>query len=153
MASLPIGGAKGTAVRRQRHRVACHFSQGAGDGEGDVAAYGSGSESGQREVALDSARPERCGQWPGASSMPPSACARRGDRDVRCAQAASALHDAKRRTTALVVDETPSLRAGQTTTIADIPGDAGGDLKILMAEHTLDGDAGLLTRLTVEAAS
>lgn len=114
-----------------------------------VAAYGSGSESGSEKWHWIRRDPS------GVGSGPARVVAALSTRD-----GASAMSDAlagraaraKRRTTAVVVGDA-TLRAGQTTTIADIPNDPGGDLKILMAEHTLDGDAGLLTRLTVEAAS
>jgi hypothetical protein len=59
---------------------------------------------------------------------------------------------AKRRVNAVVVGDA-NLRPGQTTTIADLPGNAGGDLRILTVEHILDGEAGLLTKLKLEPAA
>ena len=68
--------------------------------------------------------------------------------DALSARAARAV----RRATVVVVGDA-TLRPGQTTTIADIPGDPGGDLRLLTVEHTLDGDGGFVTRLVVEPAS
>ena len=114
-----------------------------------VSAFGSGSESGSEKWHWIKRDPSAVGTGP--ARIIAAISTRDGATAMSDALAARAAR-AKRRTTALVVGDA-SLRPGQTTTIADIPGDAGGDLKILAVEHTLDGDAGLLTRLTVEPAS
>lgn len=113
-----------------------------------VAAYGSGSESGS-----DKWHWIRRDQDP-VGSGPARVVAPLGTRD-----AASALADvlarraqrAARRTTVTVVGD-PSLRPGQVTQVSDLPGGAGGDLRIVAVEHTLDGDGGFLSRLTLEPA-
>jgi hypothetical protein len=78
----------------------------------------------------------------------------------RTRDGASALADAlaaraaraKRRTVVAVVGDA-TLRPGQATTITDLPGDPGGDLRIIAVEHTLSSETGLITSLTVEPAS
>ncbi len=114
-----------------------------------VAAYGAASESGSDKWHWIRRDPDGVGSGPvrvvaafstrdGANAMADALSARAGR--------------AKRRATVVVVGDT-SLRPGQTTTVADIPDDAGGDLRIVAVEHTLDGDAGLVSRLTVESAA
>jgi hypothetical protein len=59
---------------------------------------------------------------------------------------------ASRRAAVAVVGDA-SLRPGQKTQISGIPGDGGGDLRIVAVEHLLDNDAGFISRLTVEIAA
>lgn len=114
-----------------------------------VAAYGAASESGSEKWHWIRHDVDAAGT--GAVRISPA---------VRTRDGASALADAlatrskraARRTNVTVVGDA-SLRPGQTIQIADIPGDAGGDLRIVAVDHTLDGDAGFLSRVTVEAAA
>ncbi len=114
-----------------------------------VASYGSASESGSDKWHWIKRDPSAAGSGPvrvayGAQSR----------------DAATALSDAiaarakrtKRRTQVVVVGDA-TLRPGQTTQIADIPGDAGGDLRILAVDHVLDGDSGWVSRVTLEVAA
>ncbi|MGQ0648987.1 MAG: hypothetical protein ACT4P7_15635 [Gemmatimonadaceae bacterium] len=114
-----------------------------------VAALGSGSESGSDKwhwIRLD--------QSP-VGAGPALVMAPLGTRDAASAAAdvlSSWSKRAERRTTLVVVGDA-SLRPGQVTKVSDIPGDAGGDLRLIAVEHTLDGDAGFLSRLTLEPAA
>jgi hypothetical protein len=141
-----VGGAKG--LRYGANLIGWRATSFKQPETASVSAFGSGSESGMKWhwIKRD---PSPVGTGPARviAAISTRDCATAMS-DALAARAARA----RRRTTALVVGD-PSLRPGQTTTIADIPGDAGGDLRILAVEHALDGDAGLLTRLTVEPAS
>jgi hypothetical protein len=114
-----------------------------------VAAYGAASESGSAKWHWIRRDPDPAGSGP--TRIVPA---------FRTRDAAGALADAlstragraARRATVVVVGDA-TLRPGQTTTIADIPGDPGGDLRLLAVEHALDGDAGFVSRLVVEPAS
>lgn len=59
---------------------------------------------------------------------------------------------ASRRAAVAVVGDA-TLRPGQKTQISHIPGDGGGDLRIVAVEHLLDNDTGFVSRLTVEVAA
>lgn len=142
-----VGGAKG--LRYGANLVSWRATTLKEPETASVSAYGSGSESGSEKWHWIKRDPSAVGNGP--ARVIAAISTRDGASAMSDAFAARASR-AKRRITALVVGDA-SLRPGQTTTIADIPGDAGGDLKILTVEHTLDGDAGLLTRLTVEPAS
>lgn len=114
-----------------------------------VAAFGSGSESGNEKWHWLRSSVDAVGSGPVRLAAA-----------VRTRDAATIVSDAiamrakraARRADLLVVGDA-ALRPGQTTTIADIPGDAGGDLRIIAVEHLLDGDLGFVSRLTVEAAA
>jgi hypothetical protein len=114
-----------------------------------VAAYGAGSEAGSEKWHWLRGTMDAVGSGPVRVSAA-----------VTTRDAATAVSDAiatrakraARRTDVLVVGDA-ALRPGQTTTISDIPGDAGGDLRIVAVEHMLDGDMGLVSRLTVELAA
>ncbi len=113
-----------------------------------VAAYGSASESGRDKW-----------HWIPRDFNASGSGAVRIGYAVRTRDGATALADAlaarakraTRRTQVVAVGD-PTLRPGQTTQISDIPGDAGGDLRLVAVEHLLDGDAGLISRLTLELA-
>lgn len=113
-----------------------------------VAAYRSGSESGSDkwhwirhdQDAVGSGRVRVAA----AASTRDAATAFADTLTLRARRAA-------RRTTVIVTGDA-SLRPGQVTQVSDLPGDAGGDLRIVAALHTLDIDAGFRTRLTLEPA-
>jgi hypothetical protein len=114
-----------------------------------VAAYGAASESGSAKWHWIRHDADAAGSGP-ARIVP---AFRTRDAAGRLADAlATRAARAVRRATVVVVGDA-TLRPGQTTTIADIPGDPGGDLRLLAVEHTLDGDTGFVTRLVVEPAS
>ena len=114
-----------------------------------VAAYGSGSESGSEKWHWLRSTVDAVGDGP----VRVSAAAHTRDAATAASDAIVArAKRAARRTDVLVVGDA-TLRPGQTTTIADIPGDAGGDLRVVAVEHLLDGDLGFVSRLTVEAAA
>jgi hypothetical protein len=146
-ATALVGGAKG--LRFGANVIGWRATSLKAPETASVAAYGSGSESGSEKWHWIRHDPSAVGNGP--ARVVAAISTRDGASAMSDALAGRAAR-AKRRTTATVVGDA-TLRPGQTTTIANLPDDAGGDLKILIAEHTLDGDAGLLTRLTVEAAS
>jgi hypothetical protein len=114
-----------------------------------VAAYGSGSESGSEKWHWLRGTVDAVGDGP--VRLSPAAHTRDAATAASDAIATRAKR-AARRTDVLVVGDA-SIRPGQTTTISDIPGDAGGDLRVVAVEHLLDGDLGFVSRLTVEAAA
>lgn len=114
-----------------------------------VAAYGSGSESGSEKWHWLRSTVDAVGDGP--VRLSPAAHTRDAATAMSDAIATRAKR-AARRTDVLVVGDA-SIRPGQTTTISDIPGDAGGDLRVVAVEHLLDGDLGFVSRLTVEAAA
>jgi len=114
-----------------------------------VASYGSASESGSDKWHWIRHDPNAQGSGP--VRIASAVHSRDGAAAVASALAARAQR-ATRRTQVVVVGDA-TLRPGQTTRIANLPGDAGGDLRIVAVEHTLDGDAGLVTRLTLELAA
>lgn len=113
-----------------------------------VAAYGSGSESGSDKWHW--IRHDQDAVGSGRARVAAAASTR---------DAASAFADtlalrakrAARRSTVTVAGDA-SLRPGQVTQVSDLPGDAGGDLRIVAALHTLDIATGFRTRLTLEPA-
>jgi hypothetical protein len=118
-------------------------------GTNAVASYGAASEQGSEKWHWLKHTVDPTGDGPVRISSA-----------IRTRDGATALSDAiatrakrsTRRTTVVVVGDA-SLRPVQTTTIADLPGDAGGDLRIVGVEHTLDADAGFLSRVTVELST
>ena len=114
-----------------------------------VAAYGAASEQGSEKWHwikrdLDAV---------GTGAVRVSSAMRTRDGATAMADALAARAKRATRQTSVVVVGDATLRPGQTTQISGIPGDAGGDLRIIAVEHTLDGDAGLVSRLTVELAA
>jgi hypothetical protein len=114
-----------------------------------VAAYGSASESGRDKWHWIRHAPDPAGSGPARIV---SAFRTRAAAGALADALAARAARAERRATVVVVGD-GTLRPGQTTTITGIPGDAGGDLRLVAVEHTLDGDAGFVTRLVVEPAS
>ena len=116
---------------------------------GAVAAYGSASGSGNEKWHWLQSDLSAAGKGPTRVAFGLST--RDGASTAADAFAARAKRATRRTTVDVVGDAT--LRPGQTTQISGLPGDAGGDLRIIAAEHVLDSEAGLITRLTVELAS
>jgi hypothetical protein len=114
-----------------------------------VAAYGAASESGSAKWHWIRRDPDAAGTGP--ARVVPALRTRDAAGALADALAARAARAVRRATVVVVGDAT--LRPGQTTTIADIPGDPGGGLRLLAVEHTLDGDAGFVSRLVVEPAA
>ncbi|MEP6999784.1 MAG: hypothetical protein ABI969_04860 [bacterium] len=118
-------------------------------GTSGIAAYGAASESGSDKWHWLRHDLTAAGKGPVQSS----AAMRTKDAATAAADALTArAKRATRRTTVSVVGDA-TLRPGQTTQVSGIPGDAGGDLRILSVEHVLDAGEGLLTRLTVELST
>jgi hypothetical protein len=114
-----------------------------------VTSYGSASESGSDKWHWIKHDPSAAGSGPVQVAY-----------GAQTKDAATAFSDAiatrskrsARRTQVVVVGDA-TLRPGQTTQISGLPGDAGGDLRILAVEHLLDGDSGWVTRVTLELAA
>jgi hypothetical protein len=114
-----------------------------------VAAYGAASESGTARWHWIRRDPDPAGSGPArlVAAFRTRAAAS-GLANALAARAARAV----RRATVVVVGDA-RLRPGQTTRIAGIPGEPGGDLRVLAVEHILDGDAGFASSLVVEPAA
>ncbi len=146
-ASLLLGGAS-TGLRFGANVIDWRAATRAVPDPASVAAYGSGSESGSEkwhwirrdQDAVGSGR----ARVAAAASTRDAASAIAGTLALRARRAA-------RRSTVTVTGDA-SLRPGQVTQVRDLPGDAGGELRIVAAVHALDGDSGFRTRLILEAA-
>lgn len=116
---------------------------------GAVAAYGSASGSGSEKWHWLQSDLSAAGSGPTRVAYAVST------RDAATAAADAFAARAKRATRRAQVDVVgdAALRPGQTTQISGIPGDAGGDVRIVAVEHLLDSEAGLISRLTVETAA
>jgi hypothetical protein len=114
-----------------------------------VAAFGAASEAGSTKWHWIRRDPDAAGT--GSVRIVPALRTRDAAGALADALAARAARAVRRATVVVVGDAT--LRPGETTTIAGIPGDPGGDVRLLAVEHTLDGDAGFVSRLVVEPAS
>lgn len=114
-----------------------------------VAAYGSASSSGSDKWHWLQSTLSAAGS--GSTMLGYALATQDGATAAADANTARAKR-ATRRTRVTVVGD-PKLRPGQTTQIADIPGDGGGDLRIIAVEHVLDSEGGLVSHLTLELAA
>jgi hypothetical protein len=147
-ASLVLGGG-GSGLRHGANVLGWRTTTRKAPETASVAAYGAASESGSARWHWIRRDPDAAGSGP-ARIVP--AFRTRDAADALAGALAARAARAARRASVVVVGD-PALRPGQTATIADIPGDPGGDLRLLAVEHTLDGDGGFVTRLVVEPAS
>lgn len=113
-----------------------------------VAAYGSGSESGSEKWHW--IRHDQDAVGSGRARVAAAASTRDAASSFADTLALRAKRAARRSTVTVTGDAT--LRPGQVTQVSDLPGDAGGDLRIVAALHTLDIASGFRTRLTLEPA-
>ncbi len=113
-----------------------------------VAAYGSGSESGSDKWHW--IRHDQDAVGAGRARVAAAASTRDAASAIADTLALRARRAARRTTVTVTGDAT--LRPGQVTQVSNLPGDAGGDLRIVAAVHTLDSDSGFRTRLTLEPA-
>lgn len=147
VSSLLGGGSKG--LRFGANVLGWRATTHATPDTGAVAAYGSASGSGNEKWHWLQSELSPAGKGPTRVGFALST------RDGASAAADAFTARSKRATRRANVDVVgdAALRPGQTTQISGIPGDAGGDLRIVAVEHVLDNDAGLVSRLTVELAS
>lgn len=146
-ASLLLGGGS-TGLRFGASAIDWRAATRSAPDAATVAAYGSGSESGSEKWHW--IRHDQDAVGSGRARVAAAAFTR---------DAASAFADmlalrAKRaaRRSIVTVTGDASLRPGQVTQVSDLPGDAGGDLRVVAALHTLDIASGFRTRLTLEPA-
>jgi hypothetical protein len=148
VASLVLGGGA-SGLRYGANLLGWRATSRKAPATASVAAYGAASESGSAKWHWIRHDPDAAGRGP--ARIVPALRTRDAAEALAGALAARAARAVRRATVVVVGDAT--LRPGQTTTIADIPGDPGGDLRLLAVEHTLDGDAGFVSRLVVEPSS
>lgn len=147
VASLLGGGSKG--LRYGANVLGWRATSQAAPDTGAVAAYGSASGSGSEKWHWLQSDLSAAGSGP--TRVAYGLSTRDGANTAADAFAARAKRATRRANVDVVGDS--ALRPGQTTQISGIPGDAGGDLRIVAVEHVLDSDAGLISRLTVELAA
>ncbi len=126
-----------------------HLAQGEAAEPAEVAAVGAASESG--DARWHWLRHDPVGAGAAATRLPAALATRDGAQAVADSLAARAQR--AKVAGALLLQGRPALRPGQMVELVDLPGGSPGQLRVRAVEHTLDGSAGFLTRLQVEAAS